>query len=222
MTDLTLYIGNKNYSSWSMRPWIAMKAVGLPFKEVLIPFAQADTKAKMLAVSPTGKVPVLHHGHLRVWDSLAICEYVADTFPHLNLWPEEREARAEARSVCAEMHSGFPAMRTALNMNIRRHFSLFHVRVDVMQDVDRILQIWAAMRDKYKAKGEYLFGEFSIADAFFAPVLTRFETYGVQVPPVCRVYMDAMMLHPAMKQWIKEAEEEPYDDAKFEYITVNQ
>ena len=222
MTDITLYIGNKNYSSWSMRPWIAMKAVGLPFKEVVIAFAQSDTKEKMLAVSPTGKVPVLHHGGLRVWDSLAICEYIADTYAHLNFWPEEREARAEARSICAEMHSGFQAMRVALSMNVRRHFGVFYVKPDVMQDIDRILQIWATMRDKYKAKGEYLFGEFSIADAFFAPVITRFESYGVAVPPVCRVYMDAMLLHPAMKQWIKEAEDEPYEDPKFEYVAVNQ
>lgn len=222
MTDITLYIGNKNYSSWSMRPWVAMKAAGLPFKEEMIHLSKTDTREKIRAHSLAGKVPVLKHAGLTVWDSLAICEYVADTFPHLPFWPEDREARATARSICAEMHSGFPNLRTTLSMNIRRRFPTFFVRANVMEEIDRILQIWAHQREKYASQGDYLFGAFSTADAYFAPVVTRFVTYGVKVPPICQVYMDAVMLHPAVKQWVMAAEAEPEEEAAYEYLALNQ
>lgn len=205
-----------------MRPWVAMKAVGLPFKEEMIHLSKPDTRAKIQQHSLAGKVPVLKHAGLTVWDSLSICEYVADTFSHLPFWPEEREARAEARSICAEMHSGFPNLRANLSMNIRRRFPMFFVRANVMEDIDRIFQIWALQREKAAGQGDYLFGNFTIADAFYAPVVTRFITYGVKAPPICQVYMDAVMLHPAVAQWVRAAESEPEEEPAYEYLATNE
>jgi glutathione S-transferase len=221
MTTLTLTIGNKNYSSWSLRPWLAMKVAKVPFQEVVIPLGQPDTKKRIADISPNGKVPVLNHDGLIIHDSLAICEYIAETFPHTELWPDERVDRAVARSLCAEMHSGFPALRTALVMNVRRRFHPFYVRAEVLADIDRILRIWTQQREAYAMKGPFLFGPFSITDAFFAPVVTRFETYGVSVNHASRAYMDEILNLPAIREWIKAAEEEPFDNASFEYSSVS-
>ncbi len=221
MSNLTLTIGSKNYSSWSLRPWLAMKVAKIPFQEMVIPLGKPDTASRISAISPSGRVPVLNHDGLVIHDSLAICEYVAETFPHAALWPDEREDRAVARSLCAEMHSGFMALRSALSMNIRRRFHPFYVRADVMKDIDRILRIWTKQREAFATKGAFLFGSFSIADAFFAPVVTRFETYGVSVNHTARAYMDEVMNLPAMREWVVAAEAEPDDDSPYEYHSVS-
>jgi glutathione S-transferase len=206
-SGLVLFVGNKNLSSWSLRPYVALAHVGVPFETVVVRLDRPDTRERLLAVSPSGRVPVLRDGEILVWDSLAICEHLADRFPEAKLWPADVAERAHARSVSAEMHSGFADLRREMPMNImlreRREPS-----AEVARDVARIEAIWAECREYYGAGGRYLFGEFSIADAMFAPVVTRFETYGVKVSDVSRSYMEAMLEHPAMRKWAADAAEE--------------
>ena len=212
---LKLVIGNKNYSSWSMRPWVAMKAFGIPFEEVRVALGKPETSSMIAQYSSTGRVPVLVAGLTSVWDSLAICEYLAEQFPDKGLWPRDVEARAVARSICAEMHSGFTGMRTAMWMNIRASFPGKGRTPESQADIARICEIW---EDCLARSGphHFLFGDFSIADAYFAPVVMRFRTYGVWLPPALQAYVDRVVAHPAVAQWIdgalKETERlEKYD-----------
>ncbi len=210
MARLHLVIGNKNYSSWSFRPWIAMRQAGLDFSDEVIPLDTRETKTKILAHSGAGRVPVLHHGRLTVWESLAIIEYVAETFPEARIWPRAKAARAMARAVAAEMHAGFAALRNACPMNIRRKPSRFAVDVAVNADVKRIEALWAACRSAHGKGGQFLFGRFSAADAMYAPVVSRLHVYGFRVSPEARAYMDAMMELAAWRDWESAARAEPW------------
>lgn len=205
--SLTLVIGNKNYSSWSLRPWLAMKHAGLAFDEVRVPLQQSDTTARILRYSPSARVPCLIDGDLTVWDSLAICEYVNEQHAGHTLWPREARERARARSVVAEMHSGFAALRTHMSMDIRsRHAergAAARARADVAGDIKRIHEVWNECLAA--SGGPLLFGGFSIADAFFAPVVTRFRTYGVPLAARLAAYSDAVFALPPMQQWVAAA-----------------
>ncbi len=199
MEKLTLYIGNKNYSSWSFRPWIAMTAAGISFEDVVIPFDFPAGNPKFRPISPTGKVPVLHHGDLRVWESLAIIEYVAELFPEKSVWPKAAADRAVARSISVEMLAGFRALRNACPMNIRRPKGKIDLAEGVMDDVARISAIWKEFRTK--SGGPFLFGEFSAADAMFAPVVNRLDVYDLVTDADTLAYMAAMKSHPAWLKW---------------------
>lgn len=201
MSGIELVIANQNYSSWSLRPWLALKQTGLPFSLTVIPLKQESTKAQILARSPSGKVPALIHDGLTVWDSLAICEYLAELAPDAGLWPSDRAARATARSVAAEMHSSFTALRSNMPMNIRGDLPGWGRAPGVADDVARIEAIWTDLRQRFGSQGPYLFGAFSIADAMYAPVVTRFKTYGVQINPTAQAYADAVQAHPFMREW---------------------
>jgi glutathione S-transferase len=199
---LTLVIGNKNYSSWSMRPWLALKACGITFDEVVIPlYGSVADKQRILDVSKAGKVPVLVDGEITVWDSLAILEYAAERWPDAGVWPQDPAARALARSISAEMHSGFQALRKACPMNLGRKFGERDRGPDVAADAARIQAIWRDARDRFGAGGPFLFGGFSGADAMYAPVVTRLDTYAIPVDPVSRAYMDAVLALPAFGAW---------------------
>lgn len=213
MSDPTLVMGNKAYSSWSLRPWLAMKQAGLPFAETVIPLRQPDTAARIAAHSPSGRVPCLLDGDLVLWDSLAICEYVAELAPGAGLWPADRAARAVARAVSAEMHSGFVSLRTTMSMDLKRDLKGQGMTEATAADIARIEALWADARTRFggPAGGPFLFGAFTIADAMFAPVVTRLETYGVAVSPVSRAYMDAVLALPAMREWIAAAKAEPWE-----------
>lgn len=206
--QLTLVIGNKNYSSWSLRPWLALKHTGAPFREVRIPLYTPGYKIELAKYTPSGKLPCLIDGGTTVWDSLAICEYVSELFPQAGLWPADREARAVARSVSAEMHSGFANVRTHMGMNARRRISGRPVPREVHEEIERIEEIWRTCRTRYGAAGPYLFGSFTIADAMYAPVVTRFVTYDAHVSPLSRRYMEAILALPAMQAWLADAHAE--------------
>jgi glutathione S-transferase len=216
---LKLVIGNKNYSSWSMRPWLALRAGDIAFEEVFIPLytGEAD-KNRILAVTPSGKVPALVDGDVTVWDSLAIIEYAAERFPQARLWPEDRGARAHARSVSAEMHSGFMALRNECGMNLHRPIGAIALSAEARANVARIQQIWIECREQYGTSGPFLFGSFSGADAMFAPVVHRFRTYAIEVAPAARDYMAAMMTFPAFQEWTRAALAETLVIEKFETV----
>jgi len=203
---LTLVIGNKNYSSWSLRPWLAMKHAGIPFVEHRIALYQPGSRRRVLEHSPTGKLPALKDGTVTVWDSLAILEYLAETFPDRGLWPRDATARARARSMSAEIHSSFAALRTHMPMNLRNSYPGRGLTPEVGADVARIVSLWTDSRAM--ASGPFLFGDFCIADAMFAPVATRFVTYGVKLPPVCQRYVDTLIALPAMQLWYLDARAE--------------
>lgn len=204
---MKLVIGNRNFSSWSLRPWLAMKQAGLHFEEILIPLRAATTKADILKYSPSGKVPCLIDGETVVWDSLAICEYLAEKVS--SLWPSERKARAEARSICAEMHSGFAALRQGMSMDVRASKPFVEPSAEVAADVARIVAIWEECRRKYARKGPFLFGHFTNADAMYAPVVFRFLTYHVELPEASRKWVETMAALPAMQEWQRAAADEP-------------
>jgi glutathione S-transferase len=214
---LTLVIGNKNYSSWSMRPWVALKAANIAFDEVFIPLytGEAD-KQKILSFSHAGKVPVLIDGDVTVWDSLAIIEYAAERFPEANLWPQDRASRAHARSVSAEMHSGFAALREECGMNLHRSVGAKALSAGATADIARIQAMWTECRERYGKLGPYLFGAFSGADAMYAPVVHRFRVYAIEVSPAVRDYMDAMMALPAFQEWTRAGLAETIVIEKFE------
>jgi glutathione S-transferase len=214
---LTLVIGNKNYSSWSMRPWLALKAAGIAFDEVQIPLytGEAD-KQRILKFTPSGKVPALVDGDITVWDSLAIIEYAAEKFPDARLWPEDRASRAHARSISAEMHSGFGALRNECGMNLHRPVGAKALSADARADIARIQQSLGECRQRYGKLGPYLFGAFSGADAMYAPVVHRFRTYAIEVSPAVRDYMAAMMALPAFQDWTRAALAETLVIEKFE------
>lgn len=201
MTGLTLVIGNKNYSSWSLRPWLAMKQSGIAFDESRIPLYQPQSKAQLLEHSPAGKVPVLHDADITVWDSLAICEYLAERFPQSSLWPQDARDRAHARAVSAEMHSGFPNLRSCMPMNLRSSYPGRGHTPEVDAEIARIAAMWSDCRERHAARGPFLFGVFSIADAMYAPVATRFITYAVDLPPVCAQYVERLRALPALQAW---------------------
>lgn len=198
---LQLIIGNKNYSSWSLRPWIAMKVAGIDFDEVVIPIYRADSKPRLLAHSPAGKVPILIDGERRVWESLAILEYLADRFPSAALWPAEVAARSHARAISTEMHAGFVPLRRACPMNCRRPAKARDLEPDVLQDIRRIDAMWSECRSRFGQDGPFLFGRFTAADAMYAPIVLRFETYAVEVGPASRAYMSAVADLPAIREW---------------------
>ena len=209
---LKLYVGNKNYSSWSMRPWVLLKQAGIDFEDVVVRFdsfdAQSAFKQTITAISPVGKVPALVDDNLVVWDSLAIAEYVAEQFPEKNLWPADRAARARARSVCAEMHSGFGALRAACPMNIEAHLPtvgqlIWRDKPGVQADVQRLVTMWSELLAVHG--GPMLFGHFSIADAFFAPVCTRLQTYALPVSPPITDYIQRVLGLPGVKAWVDAA-----------------
>ena len=206
---IKLYIGNKNYSSWSMRPWVLLRQAGIAFEEVLVRFdsfeAGSHFKQTVAAVNPVGKVPVLVHDGLAVWDTLAIAEYLAEQFPDKQLWPTDRAARARARSVCAEMHSGFAALRSACPMNIEAHLPevgalALRDQPAVRVDLARIVAMWTELLHAHG--GPLLFGGFSVADAYFAPVVMRLKTYALPVPPEVAAYMDRVCALPGVKAWV--------------------
>jgi glutathione S-transferase len=215
MAEFAIHIGNKNYSSWSLRGWLPLREAGFAFDEIVIPLRQPETKGSILEVSPAGKVPVLQHRGTTIWDSLAIGEYLAELVPRL--LPDDREARALVRSVVAEMHSGFVALRSQMPMNLRAHYPGRAIDVEVQADIDRIAQIWRALRQRVGAgEGALLFGRFTLADAAFAPVVSRFRTYGVALDPVCQAYADALWSHDSMQDWIAGAMAEKTVIAEYE------
>jgi glutathione S-transferase len=207
---LNLIIGNKNYSSWSLRPWIALKVAGIAFEETLISLEAADFKARVTALSGAGRVPVLIDGDIRVWESLAILEYLAEKFPNAGLWPAQDHARALARAVAAEMHAGFLALRQHLPMNVRRPVKQRPLDDGAKADVARIEAIWSECRAQFGAGGAFLYGRFSAADAMYAPVVWRFHTYMVEVNAVSRAYMDAVLALPASREWYEAGRREPW------------
>jgi glutathione S-transferase len=209
MTNLTLIIGNKNYSSWSLRPWLAMQQAGIEFEEIRIPLYKPETRQNLLQYSPSGKVPVLIHGTLTVWESTAICEYVAELFPDYHWFPEDREKRAIARSISAEMHAGFVKLRQNMPMDCRARYPGKGMKPGVQEDCDRITSIWRECRQKYGSNGDFLFGHFTIADAMYAPVVSRFITYDVQLDSISKAYAEAIWSLPSMQQWVAAAIAEP-------------
>jgi len=195
----TLVIANKCYSSWSLRPWLLMKQLGIPFDEIVIPLDLPDTKAKVLAHSPAGKVPILIDGDVTVWESIAIMEYIGDAFAPV--WPSDRDARAMARSVAAEMHAGFPALRSACPMNLGRKYAPKDRGDAVARDVARFSEIVRRARERFGAGGPFLFGAFSAADAMYAPLVTRLDTYSIAIDATTRAYVDAILALPAFQEW---------------------
>jgi glutathione S-transferase len=205
---LKLAIANKNYSSWSMRPWVLLKQAGIEFEEIQLKFSEEGKVAGIEPYSPTRQVPVLIVDGAPVWDSLAICEAVAELFPQLQLWPADARARQIARSICAEMHAGFRNLRGAMPVNIRASLPGKGMGAGVQQDIDRIVEIWQSCRARFGGDGELLFGQFTIADAFYAPVATRFLTYAVPMPAAAQRYADALLALPAVQEWMAQARRE--------------
>ncbi|CEJ13558.1 Dichloromethane dehalogenase [bacterium YEK0313] len=213
---MKLVIANKAYSSWSFRPWILMKALALPFEEELIPLYQPDTASRIARYSQAGRVPVLMDGDITVWDSLSIIEYLAETRSDLAVWPRDRAARAHARSLSNEMHSGFMPLRAALPMNMRRAPKPVPHDDDVDTAIDRICQAFIEARDRFGGAGAFLYGDFSAADAMYAPVVSRFHGYAVPVPPAVKAYMEAVMALPAWKEWHAGAMAEPWYEPRYD------
>ena len=214
---LTLVIGNKNYSSWSMRPWLMLKGAGLAFEEVNIPlYTDAADKQRILDYAPSGKVPILVDDGVTIWDSLAIMEYLADRFPDAGVWPADCVARAHARSISAEMHSGFTALRGECSMNIHRPVRMKALSADAKSNAARVDEIWTDCRRRHGGGGPFLFGRFSAADAMFAPVVHRLRTYAVEVSASARDYMATMTAFAPFKEWTDAALKETLIIEKFE------
>lgn len=216
MAALSLVIANKTYSSWSLRAWLALKQTGAPFTEIVIALDRPTTAAEIARHSPSGKVPVLRCGAITVWDSLAIIEYLVERFPGAGLWPQDAEARAHARAVTAEMHSSFQALRQNMPMNVRAAKPGRGRTPEVALDIARIATLWRECRARYAAAGPFLFGPFTAADCFYAPVVTRFATYGVDCDAVCQAYCDAVLAWPALLEWCTAARAEPWSVEKYE------
>ena len=217
---LKLVIGNKNYSSWSMRPWLALRANNIAFEETFIPLytnVQAD-KEKILSFSHSGKVPALIDGDVTVWDSLAIIEYLAEKFPETRLWPEDRAARAHARSISAEMHSGFMPLRNECGMNLHRPIRAVALSDDARANVARIQDIWTECHRRYGRQGPFLFGAFSGADAMYGPVVHRFRTYAIPIRPEAQPYVGAMLSLPAFQEWTRDGLAETLLIERFETV----
>ena len=207
---LHLTIGNKNYSSWSFRPWIALKVAAIPFEETVIPIYYPGSKEKFLARSPAGKVPILEDGAVTIWESLAILEYIAEEFPDAALWPRDSAARAHARAIASEMHAGFVPLRRQCPMNMRRPVKKLDLSAETAANVARIDAMWSDCRARFGGDGPFLFDHFSAADAMYAPVVSRFHTYGVEVGAVSATYKQAMMALPAWQEWYAAALQEEW------------
>ena len=218
MSELTLVIGNRNYSSWSMRAWLALEQTGAPFREQQVWFDEDGDRAQRLALSPAGRVPILRHGDLTVWDSLAIAEYVAELYPDAGLWPADPHARALARALCAEMHSGFFEIRNRMPLNCRARTTPREPHVELNAEIERIVQIWNETRRQYGAGGPYLFGARTLADAFYAPVASRFATYAVELDGEAALYAESVLAMPAVRQWIDKAESEGHPDPPYDAL----
>jgi len=220
--SLHLLIGNKNYSSWSFRPWLAMKVAGIKFEETVISLDAGDFKMRVTALGGPGRVPVLSDGDVRVWESLAILEYLAEKFPAAGLWPQQPVARAHARAIASEMHAGFVSLRNHLPMNVARPVIFRALDPGSAKDVTRIDAIWTECRNTYGGSGPFLFGAFGAADAMFAPVVWRLHTYAVEVSATALDYMRAMMALPAWQQWREAARREdwvlPYDEVDWPQV----
>ena len=208
MAPLTLVIGNKNYSTWSLRAWLFMKHAGVEFQEILVPLDNPETHEQLERYGPSGRVPVLRQGTLCVWDSLAICEYIAELSGRG--WPQAREARAVARSVCAEMHSGFTTLRSLWPMNARARNRRTAVTAALAADVERIDEIWNDCRSRFGSGGPWLFGDYSVADAMYAPAVLRFNTYGAHISQTARWYMASVLEDAALQEWLQGARQEPW------------
>ena len=214
---LDLYIGNKNYSSWSLRPWLLLKHLGIPFTEHMASVAGREYNPELRPISANAKVPCLHVDGFQVWESLAIAEYLAEQHPIL--WPPDTRARARARSVSAEMHAGFTKLRMAMPMNLKFKLKGKPAGVPVQRDIDRIVEIWTEARTQFATPdGPYLFGAFSVADAMYAPIACRFQTYNVQLPPVAAEYRDTMLARPAMQEWYAAALQETEAHAHYDVL----
>ena len=218
MSELTLVIGNRNYSSWSLRAWLAMKQAGARFSEIQIWFHEDGDRSRRLAYSPAGKVPTLQHGEIAVWDTLAIAEYLNECFPEANLWPRDVRARARARTLCAEMHSGFSHVRAQMPMNCRARKEAHDRGPDVTADVRRLVDIFEETRQDHGSSGPFLFGARSLADAFFAPIASRFITYAIDLPERAREYCRTLMESPAMQEWLEAAASEPHSVAEYDQM----
>jgi glutathione S-transferase len=214
MAEAVLTISSKNYSSWSLRGWLLTKFSGLPFRETAVPPDDPDNRAELLLLSPSILVPCLTHDGAKIWDTLAIAEYLNEVMPKAKLLPAEREARAHCRAICGEMHSGFSALRAALPMNLKAHFPGFKVWSRAAADIERVTSIWDDCLAKFG--GPYLFGERTTADAMYAPVATRFVTYDVRLNPRAAAYRDAIMAMPEMGEWIAAAKQESEDIEELE------
>ena len=219
---LKLIIGNKNYSSWSFRPWIGLKATGIAFDEEVIPLYAEGSKEKILAHSPAGKVPVLIDGATYVWESLAILEYAAEKFPNAGLWPSDPAARAHARAISTEMHAGFAALRNECGMTMWRPPARKDLSDDAKANIARIQALWTDARTRFGAGGPFLFGRFSAADAMYAPVVSRFETYAIDVIAPVKAYMQAMIALPAWQEWRRAALNEKWVIPQFEDFPQSQ
>ncbi|HEY1998116.1 glutathione S-transferase family protein [Paraburkholderia sp.] len=206
MANTTLTISSKNYSSWSLRGWLLAKFSGLPFEEIVMPIDDPGARAELLLLSPSILVPCLFHDGIKVWDTLAIAEYLNEVQPEAKLLPADRRARAHCRAICGEMHSGFSSLRSALPMNLKAQFPGFKVWARAQSDIDRIVAIWRECLGQYG--GPYLFGERSAADAMYAPVVTRFVTYDVKLDPDIVEYGQRILALPEMQQWMAEAQQE--------------
>ena len=209
-TGTTLVIANKRYSSWSLRPWLAMVHFEVPFDEIVIPLKQESSSAEISKHSPAGKVPVLHHGDITVWESLAILDYLADAFYDRPCWPTDPHAKAHARTIAAEMHAGFGALRSAMPMDLAKTYPSRQWDDAVSKDVARVQDVWRDGRAQFGNNGDFLFGPFTIADAMYAPVVTRFKTYAIDMDEVSSAYADAILGLPAMQKWVAEAADEPW------------
>jgi glutathione S-transferase len=213
---MKLIIANKLYSSWSLRPWMLMTALEIPFEEEVIPLYQSDTAARIAKHTPAGRVPVLIDGGMSVWESLAIVEYLHEKFPDRKVWPRTLGARVHARSIANEMHAGFGALRQACPMNLGKRMQPKLQSADVMANVERIAAIWKEARRRFGGDGSFLFGDFTAADAMYAPVVTRLDTYQIPVAAETRTYMDAILGHPAFTAWRTAALQEPWTIAHYE------
>jgi glutathione S-transferase len=210
MSTCTLIIGNRNYSSWSLRGWLATCLSGIAFETELVRLSEPGSHAELLRHSPAGRVPVLKHDERVIWDSLAIIEYLAELRPQAGLWPADADARAMARSIAAEMHAGFAALRANMPMNLRKDLSGKGRGPGVVEDIERIGAIWREACSRFGRDGPFLFGRYCAADAMYTPVAARFRTYGVELDPTCQAYVDAVLAWPAFLAWQEAALEEPW------------
>jgi glutathione S-transferase len=217
--SLELYIGNKNYSSWSLRPWLLLKHLGIPFTEHMVSVAGRDYNAALRPISANAKVPCLHVDGFQVWESIAIAEYLAEQHP--NLWPADAKARARARSISAEMHAGFTHLRKAMPMNLKLRLKGKPADESVQRDIDRIVEIWTEARTRFATlDGPYLFGAFSVADAMYAPIACRFQIYNVPLPAEAKTYSDTLLAHPAMQEWYAAALKETEANAHYDDLAT--
>jgi Glutathione S-transferase len=216
---LKLFIGNKAYSSWSMRGWLAVKQSGLPFEEIVVPLYDEEWNRRREGdefAPSSGKVPILWDGDSVVWDSLAIIEYLAEKAGREKFWPENEAARAMARSMAAEMHSSFANLRRECPMNIRNRYPAKPLPAEVQADIIRVVSLWAEARSRFGTSGDFLFGDFGAADIMYAPIVSRFATYSIQLPRFAAAYAQSVFAHPFVQDWIAAAQEEPWVIEKFE------